>query len=82
MSCKHGNWSPCDECEAEDAAWQVAYKAGYEEGGKISIDLTLKHLRRAELAEQEVAKLRALLKIKCETCSLHNCAALAELKGH
>jgi hypothetical protein len=28
MSCKHGNWAPCDECDEEDATWQSAYNAG------------------------------------------------------
>lgn len=28
MSCKHGNWEPCEECEAEDAI----YKSGFSEG--------------------------------------------------
>jgi len=51
MSCKHGNWAPCDECDEEDAAWKSAYKEGYEAGGLHFCDLSMKHLRRAEAAE-------------------------------
>lgn len=28
MSCKHGNWQPCDECIEEDAAHDRAFAAG------------------------------------------------------
>jgi hypothetical protein len=28
MSCKHGNWSPCDECDEEDSAYSKAFEAG------------------------------------------------------
>jgi hypothetical protein len=28
MSCKHGNWAPCDECDAEDSAAEENRKAG------------------------------------------------------
>lgn len=31
MSCKHGNWSPCDQCDEEDAAWNRAFAAGKQE---------------------------------------------------
>lgn len=31
MSCKHGNWAPCDECDAEDAAIEDGRKAGATE---------------------------------------------------
>lgn len=58
MSCKHGNWPPCDECDELDAA----YKSGYEHGGKVSIDLTLKHLKRAEKAEAELKRIKELLR--------------------
>lgn len=30
MSCKHGNWGQCDECDAEDAL----YADGVDEGKK------------------------------------------------
>ena len=52
MSCSHGNWPPCDQCDELDAA----YNRGYAEGGKISIDLTMKHLRHAESAESRLAE--------------------------
>lgn len=28
MSCKHGNWEPCEECEAEDALFASGVAAG------------------------------------------------------
>lgn len=28
MSCEHGNWPPCDECDALDAKWDAGYAAG------------------------------------------------------
>jgi hypothetical protein len=28
MSCKHGNWSHCDECDEEDSAYSKAFEAG------------------------------------------------------
>jgi len=34
MSCKHGNWEPCEECEAEDAL----YKSGVVSGKKEAKD--------------------------------------------
>ena len=55
MSCQHGNWPPCDQCDELDAAWD----RGYAEGGKASIDLTMKHLRRAEAAESRLAAVEA-----------------------
>jgi len=58
MSCKHGEWPPCDLCDEVDAA----FKSGYEEGGKLSIDLTMKHLQRAEKAEQANRRMVELLK--------------------
>jgi len=27
MSCKHGNWEPCEECDAEDALYASGKKA-------------------------------------------------------
>ena len=32
MSCEHGNWAPCDQCEAQDRAEAEAYKRGYGDG--------------------------------------------------
>lgn len=34
MSCKHGNWEPCEECEAED----VLYASGVTNGKKQAKD--------------------------------------------
>ena len=31
MSCKHGNWEPCDECKAEDDAFKNAFESGKAE---------------------------------------------------
>ena len=28
MSCKHGNWEPCEECEAEDALYESGVMIG------------------------------------------------------
>ena len=32
MSCKHGNWEPCEECEEEDRRDQMAYERGFAAG--------------------------------------------------
>lgn len=32
MSCKHGNWEPCEECEEEDRREQSAYERGFAAG--------------------------------------------------
>ena len=34
MSCKHGNWEPCDQCDEEDSAWNRAFNAGKAEAYK------------------------------------------------
>ena len=31
MSCKHGNWEPCEECEAEDALYASGVTSGKKE---------------------------------------------------
>jgi hypothetical protein len=60
MSCKHGEWHQCDACDEIDAA----YKSGYEEGGKVSSDLTMKHLKRAErLVDKSAALVEAAEKV-------------------
>lgn len=28
MSCEHGNWPPCDQCDALDERWNDGFKAG------------------------------------------------------
>ena len=28
MSCKHGNWPPCDLCDDEDRMFDLGYKSG------------------------------------------------------
>lgn len=28
MSCKHGNWDPCEECEAEEALFASGVESG------------------------------------------------------
>lgn len=35
MSCKHGNWAPCDECDEEDARWERAYASGAADKEKL-----------------------------------------------
>lgn len=32
MSCKHGNWDPCDECNAEQESEESAYESGFAAG--------------------------------------------------
>jgi len=32
MSCKHGNWEPCEDCEEEDRRDQLAYERGFAAG--------------------------------------------------
>ena len=32
MGCKHGNWSWCEECRAEDELYTSAYESGKKEG--------------------------------------------------
>lgn len=32
MSCKHGNWEPCEDCEEEDRREQLAYERGFAAG--------------------------------------------------
>ena len=32
MSCKHGNWEPCEDCEGEDRREQLAYERGFAAG--------------------------------------------------
>jgi hypothetical protein len=36
MSCKHGNWEPCEECEAEETLKADAYEAGKKSGMRIA----------------------------------------------
>ena len=31
MSCKHGNWPPCDQCDELDERYNDGYKAGIKE---------------------------------------------------
>ena len=31
MSCKHGNWEPCEECEADDALYESGVTRGKKE---------------------------------------------------
>ena len=32
MSCKHGNWEPCEDCEEEDRRDKLAYERGFADG--------------------------------------------------
>ena len=68
MSCPHGNHEKaCDLCDEIDAA----YNRGYEAGGKVSVDLTMKHLRRAESAEAQLAA--------AEADTIERCAKMCQL---
>lgn len=49
MSCEHGNWAPCAQCEAMDAAIDAAYKRGYLDAGAA---LAASEARVAELEEE------------------------------
>jgi hypothetical protein len=31
MSCKHGNWEPCEECEAEDALYESGRQSVFKQ---------------------------------------------------
>lgn len=37
MSCKHGNWAPCDLCNEEEAAWDRAYAVGAKDVEKLTL---------------------------------------------
>ena len=37
MSCKHGNWAPCDLCDEEDAAYDRAFAAGQANSDKVRL---------------------------------------------
>ena len=39
MSCKHGNWEPCDECDAEDALYADGVTAGKKEAKEALFDI-------------------------------------------
>ena len=39
MSCKHGNWEPCDECEAEDALYEDGVTAGKKAAKEVLFDI-------------------------------------------
>ena len=39
MSCKHGNWAPCDECEAEDALYEDGVTAGKKDAKEVLFDI-------------------------------------------
>ena len=39
MSCKHGNWAPCDECEAEDALYEDGVTAGKKAAKEALFDI-------------------------------------------
>lgn len=36
MSCKHGNWEPCEECDAEDWRDSLMYERGFADGVEAS----------------------------------------------
>lgn len=37
MSCQHGNWPPCEECDALDARWDDGYKSGAKHFDKLRL---------------------------------------------
>lgn len=39
MSCKHGNWEPCDECEADDTLYANGVTAGKKEAKDMLFDV-------------------------------------------
>ena len=39
MSCKHGNWAPCDECEAEDALFDSGVASGKRQAKEYLFDV-------------------------------------------
>ena len=57
MSCEHGNWPPCDECDALDVAW----KKGYESAKKEALEEIANWTAGYGLLFAENAKLKELL---------------------
>lgn len=45
MSCEHGNWPPCDQCDALDARWNDGFAAA-----SARIDKLLLLLRECDAA--------------------------------
>lgn len=39
MSCKHGNWEPCEECEAEDALFEAGVNSGKRQAKEFLFDV-------------------------------------------
>jgi len=39
MSCKHGNWEPCEECEAEDALFEAGVNSGKRQAKGFLFDV-------------------------------------------
>lgn len=39
MSCKHGNWAPCDECDAEDALFDSGVVSGKRQAKEYLFDV-------------------------------------------
>ena len=39
MSCKHGNWEPCDKCREEDALYEEGVTAGKKAAKEVLFDL-------------------------------------------
>lgn len=37
MSCEHGNWAPCELCEALDKRWNAGYAASTEKIEKLKL---------------------------------------------
>ena len=46
MSCKHGNWEPCDECEAEDALYADGVTAGKKAAKDALFDVETTRLEK------------------------------------
>jgi len=37
MSCKHGNWAPCDLCDEEDALFERGIAVGAKQAEKLKL---------------------------------------------
>lgn len=48
MSCEHGNWPPCDQCDALDAAYARGVEAGRREARKPRPDAAIAILRNGQ----------------------------------
>ena len=54
MSCKHGNWEPCEECDAEDALYEKAYLNGFNAATEAQAERVRNLERQLDQATREL----------------------------